>query len=62
MEPYGIPQDPSLRTKSWFRAMYLRSIWGYRILEVRRRPRAGWFGTLAYDESYLLLPGSKEAH
>jgi hypothetical protein len=53
---YGIPRSPALRTTSKLRMWWLNLIWGYTILEVRRRPRKGWFSRLAYDTTYLLLP------
>lgn len=63
MGRYGIPDDPSLRTTSWMRAMYLEMVWGYQLLEVRRNPRAGWFGRLSFDESYVLMPrASRQRH
>jgi len=52
---YGIPRNPGLRTTSWLRMRWLM-FWGYKVLEVRRRPRQGWFSRLCYDTSYLLLP------
>jgi hypothetical protein len=45
------------------RAMYLEMVWGYQLLEVRRQPRAGWFGRLRFDESYVLMPrGARGQH
>ncbi len=55
MGSYGIPENPALETSSRVRRWLLVSFFGYEVLEVRRRPRAGWFGALAYDESYLML-------
>ncbi|MBI1320584.1 MAG: hypothetical protein GC168_16800 [Candidatus Hydrogenedens sp.] len=60
MGRYGIPDNPSLETQSWVRRWWLESVCGYQVLEVKRRPRAGWFGKLAYDESYVMLPKSVE--
>ncbi len=60
MGRYGIPDDPAFRTNSRLRVMWLQSVWGYRLLEVRRHPRAGWFGRLTYDESFVLLPRAGE--
>ena len=62
MDVYGIPEDPSLTTHSRVRAWWLHSVWGYRVLDVRREPRAGWFGRLSFDETIRLLPGSDEIH
>lgn len=56
MTRYGIPKSPALRTTSRLRVWWLHNIWGYTVLEVRRRPRSGWFSRLVYDSTYLLLP------
>ena len=57
---YGIPRNPALRTRSRLRVWWLHTICGYTVLEVRRRPRQGWFSRLCYDKSYLLLPKKGE--
>ena len=56
MTRYGIPKSPALRTTSRLRVWWLSLIWGYIILDVRRRPKRGWFSRLSYDTTYLLLP------
>jgi hypothetical protein len=33
---------------------------GYKVLQIHRTPRMGWFGQLTYDESYLMLPRTIE--
>jgi len=60
MGRYGIPENPALETNSRVWRWCLESFWGYQVLEVRRRPKAGWFGSLAYDESYLMLRRGQE--
>ena len=62
MECYGIPEDPSLRTSSRLRKWWLHSVCGYKVLEVRRYPRSGWFGRLTYEENYRLLPKDETKH
>jgi hypothetical protein len=57
-EHYGIPEDPSLRTHSSLRAWWLQRIWGYRLIEVRKKPRVGRFRRIRYESSYVLLPKS----
>jgi len=53
---YGIPDNPALTTQSRFRKWWLYTVWGYKVLEIRRKPRAGWFGRVAYQDTYLMLP------
>lgn len=60
MVSYGIPENPSLRTNSWVRMWWLHQFRGYKVLQVHRTPRMGWFGQLTYDESYLMLPRTIE--
>jgi len=48
--------DPSLETQSWMRRWWLESVHGYKVLEVRRRPHPGWFGSVSIRESYVMLP------
>ncbi len=62
MGTYGIPENPAVETSSRVRRWWLESFFGYQVLEVRRRPRAGWFGNLAYDKSYLMLQRDVEIH
>jgi hypothetical protein len=62
MAAYGIPDNPSLETNWRLRAWWLHSVWGYRVLKVKRHPRSGWFGRLAYDESFLMLPRDETKH
>lgn len=61
MDHYGIPENPALKTSSRVARWVLESFFGYSVIEVRRRPKAGWWG-LAYDESYLMLRRSKEVN
>lgn len=56
MTRYGIPKSPALRTTSRIRVWWLLMVWGYKLLEVRRRPRSGWFSRLSYDKTYTLMP------
>ncbi len=56
---YGIPENPGVVTYSWLRAWWLRSVWGYDVVQVRRSPRMSCFGGLAYDERYLMSPKNK---
>tara|TARA_R110001592_G_scaffold164148_1_gene398173 strand:+ start:2648 stop:2836 length:189 start_codon:yes stop_codon:yes gene_type:complete len=60
MNVYGIPEDPSLTTQSWVRAWWLQSLWGYHVIDVRRQPKAGWFGRLSYDEKIRMVHDSTE--
>ena len=60
MAAYGIPISPALTTTSRLRAWWLHTVWGYTILETHRHPRAGWFGRIAYEDTYLLLPRISE--
>ena len=53
MAVYGIPDNPSLTTHSWVRAWWLHSLWGYKVLDVRRNPKEGWFGRLTYEARAL---------
>jgi hypothetical protein len=59
MASYGIPDNPSLTTHSWVRAWWLHSLWGYKVLDVRRNPKEGWFGRLTYEETIRLVPTQK---
>jgi hypothetical protein len=59
---YGIPDNPALRTQWRLRAWWLHSIFGYTVVDVRRKPRSGWFGRLTYDETYLLSPGDRDTN
>ena len=59
MAVYGIPDNPSLTTHSWVRAWWLHSLWGYKVLDVRRNPKEGWFGRLTYEETIRLVPDQK---
>ena len=56
MTNYGIPSNPAFKTTSWLRMWWLHAIRGYTVLEVRRRPRKGWFSRVTYDATYLMLP------
>ncbi|MBI2422832.1 MAG: hypothetical protein HYV27_08380 [Candidatus Hydrogenedentes bacterium] len=60
MAAYGIPDNPALVTTSRLRAWWLHSIWGYRVLDIRRKPTTGWFGRLAYNETIRMLPGKRD--
>lgn len=62
MAAYGIPENPALTTHSRLRAWWLHSVRGYKVLDIRRRPRHGWFGRLAYDETIRLLPKLGKEH
>ena len=59
MDLYGIPNNPSLTTHSWVRAWWLHSLWGYKVLDVRRNPKEGWFGRLTYEETIRLVPDQR---
>jgi hypothetical protein len=61
MDQYGIPQNPALTTSSWVTRWVLQSFFGYEVIDVRRRPKAGWFG-LAYDESFVMLRRDKDVN
>ena len=56
MAAYGIPDNPGLITTSGLRAWWLEHLRGYKVLQVRRHPREGWFGHIKYDATYLMLP------
>lgn len=58
MGRYGIPDNPALTTSSRFRKWWLYALWGYKVLETRRIPQAGWFGRISYRVTYLMLPRS----
>ena len=62
MSFYGIPDNPGLTTHSRLRAWWLQGVCGYTMLDVQRQPRAGWFGRLAYDETFLLMPKKLMKH
>ena len=57
---YGIPENPALKTRSRLRRWWLNSLFGYHVVDVRRQPRAGLFGQLTYDETYLMAPGKRD--
>ncbi len=59
MAQYGIPDNPALKTNSWLRAWWLHSVWGYQVVNKRRQPRLGWFGSTTYEDVYVLLPRTK---
>jgi len=59
MAAYGFPDNPGVVTRSRLRAWWLQSLWGYDVVDVRRSPRMGYFGGLAYDERYLMSPPDK---
>ena len=56
MTMYGIPENPVYTTNSWLRAWWLHTVWGYKLLDIHKKPRASYFGNLTYDETYRLLP------
>jgi hypothetical protein len=56
MSMYGIPDNPSLSTTSRIRVWWLHSIWGYKVLNHRRQPHTGWFGSMDFEDVYVLLP------
>lgn len=45
-----------LKTRSGLRAWWLRAVRGYRLVEVRKYPKAGLFGGVKYDSVYRLTP------
>lgn len=45
-------------TTSRLRMWWLRLARGYKLTQIRRRPRTGWFGRLTYEETYQLVPKS----
>lgn len=61
MGTYGIPDNPGRWTSSRLRAWWLESLWGYKVLRVKRRPRYGWFGKVDFEEEYLLCPRDRAA-
>ncbi|MCC6142868.1 MAG: hypothetical protein IT368_03570 [Candidatus Hydrogenedentes bacterium] len=57
MAAYGIPDDPAYRTTSRFRAWLLHALWGYKLLKIKRQPRAHRFSRrLVFQETYVLCP------
>lgn len=45
-----------LKTRSGVRAWWLRTVWGYRLVEVRKYPKSGLLGGVRYDSVYRLAP------
>ncbi len=58
MGRYDIPEDPALSTSSRLRYLWLHSVRGYTVLDVRHQPRPGWFGHMVWGETYRLMPRS----
>ena len=59
MSRSSYPDAAALRTSSAIRAWWLRTMHGYRVVDVRRHPKRGWYGRMRIKLIYKLLPGDR---